>query len=57
MLIEGHDPVHFAAALSAVLGDPGFADRLSAGALTHARRFSWEATADRFLELYAGITA
>lgn len=57
VLIQGHDPAHFAAALSAVLGDSGFADRLSAAAVAYAKRFSWEATADRFLELYEGITA
>lgn len=57
VLIEGHEPAYFAAALSAVIGDSGFADRLSAGAVAHAKRFSWEATADRFLELYEGITA
>jgi hypothetical protein len=28
-----------------VLGDPDLRDRLSAGALAHAGRFTWEATA------------
>jgi D-inositol-3-phosphate glycosyltransferase len=56
VLIEGHDPGDFATVLSAVLGDSGFAGRLSAGAVDFASRFSWEATTDRFLELYAGIT-
>jgi glycosyltransferase involved in cell wall biosynthesis len=37
--------------------DAEWAQQLSRGALAHAAGYSWEATADRLLELYAGITA
>jgi len=55
ILVNGFEPTSFAGALTAVLDHPDFADRLSAGALHWAERFSWPATADRLLELYAGI--
>lgn len=54
-LVDGWEPAGFAEALVRVLGDPDTAERLAAGALAHARQFSWEATVDRLLELYAGI--
>jgi len=56
-LVSGDDPAHWAAAFAAILDDPVAAARLSAGALDHARTFSWEATADRLLELYGGMVA
>jgi D-inositol-3-phosphate glycosyltransferase len=58
LLVEGHDPSDYAERILRVLGDPGLATRLSAGALAHAARFSWDATAadvrDVYLELAAG---
>jgi glycosyltransferase involved in cell wall biosynthesis len=39
------DPTGVAAALDRVLGDRHLRDRLSTGALAHAERFTWEATA------------
>jgi D-inositol-3-phosphate glycosyltransferase len=54
-LVDGWDPAHFGEALVRVLGDPATAARLSAGAVAHAEQFSWVATVDRLLELYAGI--
>jgi D-inositol-3-phosphate glycosyltransferase len=56
LLVAGHEPADYAAAMHRVLADAGLAMKLSAGALEHAEQFSWSATADRFLELYAGIT-
>lgn len=56
ILVDSHDPRDYATAIRAVLGDPGFRERLSEGAIASAERFSWPATADRLLELYAGIT-
>jgi D-inositol-3-phosphate glycosyltransferase len=56
ILVDGHDPQDYATAIRAVLSDPGFQGRLSEGAVAFAERFSWPATADRLLELYAGIT-
>jgi len=56
LLVNGHEPGDFAKALLRVLDDPDLEARLSGGALEFAERFSWTATADRLLELYAGIT-
>jgi D-inositol-3-phosphate glycosyltransferase len=57
VLVDDLDPRSFATALTAVLDHPAFADRLSTGAIEFAQKFSWDVTADRFLELYEGITA
>lgn len=56
LLIAGHDPTDYAAAIERVLSNPVLAGRLSQGALEHSQRFSWDATVTRFLELYDGIT-
>jgi len=56
LLVEGHEPEDYAAALDQVLGDADFALRLSAGAIEHSNRFSWTATVSRFMELYEGIS-
>ena len=55
-LISGWDPGDYAKALLGILNDPLEAGRLSAGAVAHAERFSWQQTVDRMLELYQGIT-
>ena len=39
------EPAELGSALDRVLGDPDLRERLSAGALAHAGRFTWEATA------------
>jgi D-inositol-3-phosphate glycosyltransferase len=57
LLVDDRDPAAFAAATRAILDHPSFAERLGDGAVAHARRFSWDATATRMLELYDGITA
>jgi D-inositol-3-phosphate glycosyltransferase len=56
LLVEGHDPVDYAAALDRVLGDTELATRLGTGAVEHSNRFSWDATVSRLLELYGGIS-
>lgn len=56
-LMAGYDPARWAAAVEVILDDPATAERLGRGAEKHADQFSWEATADRLLELYAGIGA
>jgi D-inositol-3-phosphate glycosyltransferase len=56
LLVDGHNPAEYAAAIDRVLGDADFARRLGSGAVTHAARFSWEATVTRLLELYEGIS-
>lgn len=57
LLVDGHDPADYATALDKVLCDPVFAAELSAGAVEHSQRFSWNATVTRLLELYEGISA
>jgi D-inositol-3-phosphate glycosyltransferase len=57
LLINEHNPRSFAAAATAILDHPGFRRHLSRGAVEYATRFSWDATADRLLDLYDGITA
>lgn len=54
LLVEGWEPSDHAEALTHVLTDDALASRLSAGAVEWSERFSWEATANRFLELYEG---
>ncbi len=56
LLVDDHDPEAFASAITAILGHPGFAARLSRGAVAFSQKFSWDATATRLLELYDGIT-
>jgi D-inositol-3-phosphate glycosyltransferase len=57
LLVDGADPKAFATAMGAIIAHPGFAERLSQGAVAFSQKFSWEATTDRMLELYEGITA
>jgi D-inositol-3-phosphate glycosyltransferase len=57
LLVEGWDPEDHAAAMIRILSDGPLADRLSAGAVEWSERFSWEATANRFLELYEGAVS
>lgn len=52
LLVDGHAPEAWAAALGEVVGDPELRVHLEAGALEQARQFSWEATAERTLEVY-----
>lgn len=57
LLVDGHEPRPFAAAVTAILDHPDFRARLAEGATAYATRFSWPAAADRFLDLYAELTA
>ena len=56
LLVVGHDPQDYAAALDRVLNNPELAAMLGAGAISHSDRFSWDATVSRLLELYDGIS-
>ncbi len=56
LLVDVGDEPGFAAALDRIIADPIYRKSLSAGALDKSAEFSWQATADRLLELYAGIT-
>ncbi len=52
LLVEGHDAHRWADSLERLLGDPALLSSLGTGALAQAREFSWEATAQRTLEVY-----
>jgi D-inositol-3-phosphate glycosyltransferase len=56
ILVTGHEPADYASAIDRVLTEPDLAKRLSAGAIEHSERFSWDATVSRLLELYGGIS-
>ena len=56
LLIDGWESADYADALTRILGDPAYRNRLSRGAITFSEQFSWAATTNRLLELYAGIT-
>jgi D-inositol-3-phosphate glycosyltransferase len=56
-LVGSHHPVDWADALSAVALHPGRCAELAAGALGHARRFSWEHTTEALLRVYADAAA
>lgn len=55
LLVEGWDPADHAAAALKILCDPLLSKQLREGAVEWSERFSWQATANRFLELYAGV--
>lgn len=55
LLVAGHHPADYAAALERILRDPAAAARLASGAVERASELSWEATVDRLLELYRGM--
>lgn len=57
ILVEGWESADYADALTRILTDPTYHDRLSRGALKYSEQFSWATTANRLLELYAGIKA
>jgi len=53
ILVEGHDPAGYAAALRTLFGSPALRDRLARGAVEHASRFGWGNTVDRLLNVYS----
>ncbi|WP_425464893.1 D-inositol-3-phosphate glycosyltransferase [Nocardioides plantarum] len=52
LLVPGHDPEAWAAALRRVACDDDVRARLAAGAVAQAQEFSWDATADQTLGVY-----
>lgn len=52
LLVEGHEPRDWAAALRRLVDDPALTARLGAGAIEHARSFSWDRTAEATLGAY-----
>jgi D-inositol-3-phosphate glycosyltransferase len=57
VLVDGHDPADYAAAVRRVLVEPGLHERLSLGAVGHAAGFGWSATAARVLDVYGDAMA
>ncbi len=54
LLVEGWNPADHARALVKVLTDTELAGEMAGAALKWSERFSWEATVNRFFELYEG---
>jgi D-inositol-3-phosphate glycosyltransferase len=57
LLVPGHGAAEWADALASVALRPGRRDELSAGAVRHAARFSWDRTTDALLATYADAVA
>jgi D-inositol-3-phosphate glycosyltransferase len=57
VLVAGHDPVVWARVLRDLLNSPARRAQLSAGAVAHARGFSWDRTADGLLAAYRSAVA
>jgi D-inositol-3-phosphate glycosyltransferase len=53
VLVDGHDPKEYAGVLADLARDPARRAALSRGALLHAGRFGWAATAAGMLEVYS----
>ncbi|WP_145228098.1 D-inositol-3-phosphate glycosyltransferase [Rudaeicoccus suwonensis] len=53
VLVDGHDPQAWAAAIGDLLDDDVTRKQLSDNAVRHAATFGWDATTDRLLEIYA----
>lgn len=52
LLVDGHNPHDWAHVLEKFFGDQQLQEKLSAGALDHASKFSWEATTEHLIEVY-----
>jgi D-inositol-3-phosphate glycosyltransferase len=57
ILVDSHDPGHYARAVRELIAAPRTLARLAHGAREHASRFGWSATVDDLLQLYAAVTA
>jgi D-inositol-3-phosphate glycosyltransferase len=52
VLVEGHDPARYAAAIWPLITNPGRLERLARGARQHASGFGWSVTVDQLLGVY-----
>lgn len=52
VLIDGHDPARYAAAIWHLITDAGKLSALASGARQHASRFGWSVTVDQLLSVY-----
>jgi D-inositol-3-phosphate glycosyltransferase len=55
VLVDSHRPDDWARVIGTLLAAPGRRRELSAGAIRHARRFSWDRTADALLAVYRDV--
>jgi D-inositol-3-phosphate glycosyltransferase len=52
VLVDGHDPKSYAAALHPLLTDAALRDSMGSKAVRHAEGFGWDVTADRTVRVY-----
>ena len=52
VLVDGHDPADYAAAIGRIVSAPGLRERLAAAGVDHAGKFGWGATAAQVLDVY-----
>jgi D-inositol-3-phosphate glycosyltransferase len=57
VLVDDHEPGHWAKVVGDLLDDEPGRERLSRGAIAHAAKFSWDATVDSLLEVYRDARA
>jgi D-inositol-3-phosphate glycosyltransferase len=57
VLVEGHDPDDYARVLADLAAQPARRTALGRGAVEHAARFGWGATAAAMLHVYADVVA
>jgi D-inositol-3-phosphate glycosyltransferase len=57
ILVDSHDPGHYARAVRELIAAPARMARLRLGARDHASKFGWSATVDKLMQLYAAVTA
>ncbi|MBA2477420.1 MAG: D-inositol-3-phosphate glycosyltransferase [Actinomycetota bacterium] len=55
LLVAGHDPEDYAAAIDSLLDAPRYLRALGVGARRHAERFGWSVTAARTVDVYADV--
>ncbi len=57
LLVAGHDPADYAAAIERIVSAPALRQTLSLGAVEHAAQFSWQRTAEHLLATYRDVLA
>ena len=57
LLVAGHDPADYAAAIRRLLDESGLSRRLAAGAVQHAGQFGWSETTAQLLATYRDAIA
>ena len=55
VLVDGWNPADYAEVLDRLLSDDGLRKKMGEAAVIWAKRFSWDATVRRYLELYKGV--